>query len=237
MVDGGDGADTLVYTGTEANDLFTIGNAGDVKLNSRVSVNTTGVEILTLEGLGGDDTFTLVPAISGMGYTTINLNGGSQASAAGDQVNLVGTDDADSITISGQTVSLGGKTVASSGIENIHLDAKLGADLITYNGVSGITENIVVSSSGGAGGGQLSVPGVALINFSSVEQLDVNGNTPTPTETDTLTFAGTNAVDTFDINLAAAHPRPDPDPQGQRGHTAAHPAQLHQLRHPAGAWA
>src|SRR5215212_5670121 len=110
---------------------------------------------------------------------------------------------------------MGGKTVASSGIENINLDAKQGADLITYNGVSGVTENIVVSSSGGVGGGQLSVQGVALqgvalINFSSVERLDVNGNTPTPTETDTLTFAGTNAVDTFDINLAAAGTTADP---------------------------
>ena len=81
---------------------------------------------------------------------------------------------------------------------------------ITYNGVSGVTENITVSSSGLVGGGQISVPGVTLVNFKDVERIDVNGNAPTPTETDTLTFAGTNAPDTFNINLAAAGTSDDP---------------------------
>jgi len=204
-VDGSGGTDTLVYNGTAGNDTFTVGAAGQVNLNSRVVVNTTGVEVLTLEGLNGDDTFTLVPAISSSVYPTINFNGGGQASATGDRVFLVGTAGADNIVISGQTVTLGGVTINSSGIEDIRLDA-LGSvdDVITYNGVSGVTENITVSSSGVVGGGQISVPGVALINFSGVERINVNGNTPSPTETDTLTFAGTNAADTFQINLAAA---------------------------------
>jgi len=207
---GGGGNDTLVYNGTAANDSFTIGAAGQVNLNSRLVLNTTGVEILTLEGLDGDDTFTLVPAISASVYSTINLNGGGQASATGDRVNLIATAGADNIDISGQVISLGGKIIHSSGIEDIRLDALAGDDLITYNGVSGITENITVSSSGVAGGGQVSVPGVALINFSGVERIDVNGNTPSPSETDTLTFAGTNAADTFNINLAAAATNADP---------------------------
>ena len=71
---------------------------------------------------------------------------------------------------------------------------------ITYNGVVGVSENIKVSSSGVIGGGQLSVPGVVLVNFSGAERIDVNGNA---SEADTLTFAGTNAVDRFQINLAA----------------------------------
>jgi hypothetical protein len=54
------------------------------------------------------------------------------------------------------------------------------------------------------------VPGVTLINFTSVDGIVVNGNPPTATETDTLTFAGTNAVDTFNINLAAAGTSADP---------------------------
>ena len=37
---------------------------GQVNLNTRLVLNTTEVEILTLEGFDGDDTFTLVPAIS-----------------------------------------------------------------------------------------------------------------------------------------------------------------------------
>ena len=57
---------------------------------------------LTLEGLAGDDIFTLVPAISASVYTTLNLNGGGQASGTGDRVQLVGTAGADTIAISGQ---------------------------------------------------------------------------------------------------------------------------------------
>ena len=51
-----------------------------------------------------------------------------------------------------------------------------GDDRITYNGVSGVAENITVSSSGTAGGGQVSVPGVTLVDFSDVERIVVNGN-------------------------------------------------------------
>jgi hypothetical protein len=207
---GSAGTDTLVYTGTTGNDIFTVGIAGQVALNSRIVVSSAGIEVLTLEGLDGDDVFTLIPAISAMVYQTINFNGGGQASATGDRVNLVGTAGADDIVISGQVVSLGGKTINSSGVEDIRLDALGGDDLLTYNGVSGVSEDIVVSSSGVVGGGQVSVPGVALINFSNVERIDVNGNAPSPSETDTLTFAGTNAVDIFQINLAAAGTDADP---------------------------
>jgi hypothetical protein len=207
---GGAGTDTLVANGTTANDTFTVGAAGQVNLNARVVLNVVSVETLTLEGFEGNDTFTLVPAISASVYTTMNFNGGTQSSATGDRVNLIATAGNDDLAISGQTVSLGGKTVQSSGVEDIRLDALAGNDLITYNGVVGISENIRVSSSGIAGGGQLSAPDVTLVNFSGVERVDVNGNLPTPTETDTLTFAGTNAKDVFQINLAADGTDADP---------------------------
>src|SRR5439155_17605221 len=110
-----------------------------------------------------------------------------------------------------------GRTVSSSGIEVIYLDALGGNDLITYTGVVGVTENITISSSGVAGGGQISVPGVTLVNFSNAERFDVIGNAPTPTETDTLTIAGTNAIDIFNINLAAAGNDADPILKLQNG--------------------
>jgi hypothetical protein len=135
------------------------------------------VEILTLEGLAGDDS-----------------------------VRLSGSGD---IFISGQKIKLGGMTI-NAHVETTYLTASGGSDLLTYTGVSGVTENITVSSSGVAGGGQISVPGVTLVNFSGVEQIDVIGNTPTPTETDTLTFAGTDADDTFNIHLAAVGTNADP---------------------------
>jgi hypothetical protein len=202
--------DTLVYTGSDVNDSFSIGAAGQVNLNSRLVVHTASIETLTLEGLGGDDTFTVVPALSASVYTAMNFNGGAQASATGDRAILAGTAGADTVGISGQVVSLGGNTVNGSGLEGLRFDALGGDDVLTYNGVSGVTENITVSSSGVAGGGQVSVPNVTLVDFSGVERIDVNGNAPTPTETDTLAFSGTNAVDVFQINLAAAGSDADP---------------------------
>jgi hypothetical protein len=218
-VEGAGGTDELVYNGTAANDTFSIDGVivggvptivpGLVQLNSRVPLTTANVEILTLEGFAGDDTFTLVPAISASVYSTINLNGGEQASATGDRVNLVGTTGDDNIIINGPQVVLV-NTINTNGIEDIRLDAKGGNDLITYNAVSGASENIRVGSSGAVGGGQLSVPGQTLVDFSNVERIDVNGNISTPNETDTLTFVGTNAADTFQINLAAAGTTADP---------------------------
>ena len=208
--DGGGGSDTLVAYGTAVNDSFTVGAAGQVNLNSRVVLNVASVETLTLEGLDGNDTFTLVPAISASVYTTMNFNGGAQSSATGDRVFLVATAGDDNINVSGQTVSLGGRTVQSSGMESIGLNALGGDDLLTYDGVSGVTENITIASSGIAGGGQLSAPNVTLVDFSGVERIDVNGNAPTPTETDTLAFAGTNDADVFTINLAADGTDADP---------------------------
>lgn len=208
--DGAGGNDTLVYNGRAVNDRFSIGAAGQVNLNSRLVVNTARIETLTLQGLGGDDTFTLVPALSASVYSAINLNGGAQASATGDRAILTGTTGADNVKISGQVVSLGGKTVKGSGLEGIRFDARAGNDLLTYNGVRGVTENITVSSSGVVGGGRISGPNVTRVDFSGVQRIDVNGNAPRSTETDTLAFRGTNAADVFQINLAAAGSDADP---------------------------
>jgi hypothetical protein len=181
-VDGGGGGDTLVYNGTPADDLFTVNGSGQVTLNSRLPVNTTSVETLTLQGLQGYDT-----------------------------VSLVGTGGNDNIIITGQAVRMNGGITINASVEDIRLDALDGTDTITYNGLSGVSENITVSSSGKVGGGQISVPGVTLVDFVGVEHIAVNGNnTPTSTETDTLTFAGTNVNDTFNINLAATGSATDP---------------------------
>lgn len=215
-VDGAGGAaDNFTYNGTAANDTFTvngagaIGDAGQVSLNTRLIVNTTGIETLTLEGFAGDDLFTLVPSISTSVYQTLNFNGGAQASATGDRVNLIGTAGADAFSISGQSVSLGTRTVQSSGVEDIRLDAGGGTDEITYNAQSNVTENITISASSIAGAGQLSIQNVALYDFLGVESFAANGNSG-PNGADTLTFAGTTANDQFQINLAAAATVSDP---------------------------
>jgi hypothetical protein len=212
----GDGTnDILVYNGTAANDTFTvdggggIGGAGQVRLNTRLPVNTSGVETLTLEGLAGDDLFTLVPSISTSVFQTLNFNGGAQASSTGDRVNLVGTSGNDAFAISGQSVSLGGRTVQSSGVEDIRLNALGGADEITYNALSNVTENITISASSIAGSGQLNVQGVALYDFQGVESFAVNGNAG-PNGADTLSFAGTTANDLIQIHMAATATAADP---------------------------
>ena len=198
--DGLGGVDTLVVNGTASNDSFSVDGSGRVSLNTRLAIDTAAIETLTLEGLAGDDLFTLVPAISASVFTTMNFNGGSQASATGDRVVLIASAGID-VVVSGQQVKQGVKTVNGSGIENISLDA--GGNRLIYNGVANVTENITVSASGVVGGGQIIVPGVTLVAFSNAKSIDVNGNTPTPTETDTLTFSGTNAADLFTINMAA----------------------------------
>ena len=58
---GGLRVDTLVYNGTAANDTFNVAatSGGVVTLNSQLAVNTPGVANLTLNGLAGDNTFSL----------------------------------------------------------------------------------------------------------------------------------------------------------------------------------
>jgi subtilisin-like proprotein convertase family protein len=205
IVDGGSGGvDSLTYYGTVVNDLFTVDSnaspaGGKVTLNTRVPVITTAsVQTLTLEGLAGDDTFTLVPTIAASPYKTLNLHGGGQASAAGDQANLTAGASAD-VTVSGQVVSQSGVTVAGTGLENINLNGA--GNRLIYNGIAGVTENINVIGSPTANQGQVSVPGVTLVTFTNVPAFVVNGN---PADSDTLAFTGTNNSDTFNINLAAA---------------------------------
>jgi hypothetical protein len=208
--DGAGDTDTLIYNGTAANDAFSVGAAGQVFLPSRLVLNEANIEVLTLEGFAGDDTFTLIPAISASPYTTINFNGGPQASAAGDKTNLIDTGGADIVHVSGQVVTSAGKTVASSGVEEITLDLLGGTDELIYDGVVGVSEAINVIASTTAGGGQISVPNVTLVTFKGAEFIDVNGNTPAPSDTDTVTFTGTNSVDVVKINLAADGTTADP---------------------------
>jgi hypothetical protein len=210
VVKGNGGADSLVYNGTAANDTFTIANStspvvgGQVNLNASVPVFTANVATLSLEGLAGDDNFTLVPTIAGNPYTTLNLDGGATASATGNQAALTAAASS-AMSVRGQTITQGGKTVVGTSLQNINLNGQ-GNDL-TYNYVPGVTEAINVIASPTAGQGQVSIPNVALWSFTAVPVVYVNGNAAT---NDTLTFTGTNNSDVFQINLNAAGTDTDP---------------------------
>lgn len=203
------GSNSLVYNDPAANDAFTVNNGGvggQINLNSRVPVFTSGIQTLTLNGLNGGDSFTLVPAISSSVYTMLNFNGGGTGTAS-----LIGTTSADSFVVSGQSVSLGGHSVKSTGMQNILLNGNGGADLVTYNGVVGVSENINVIGSTTANAGQISIPGVLLLTFTAIPNIQANGDATLGSgDTDTLTFTGTNNSDVYQINLAAAGTPSDP---------------------------
>jgi hypothetical protein len=200
VVNGNGGADSLVYNGTAANDGFIVNTSalgGQVNLNARVPVLTQNIQSLSLEGLAGDDTFTLVPTIAASPYTTLNLDGGATASATGNQANLTAAASATPLNVSGQTIVQSGKTVAGTSLQNINLNGA-GDDLI-YTSVVGVTEAINIIASPTAGQGQISSPGVALWTFTNVPIINnVIGQTA---DNDTLTFTGTNNNDIFQIHL------------------------------------
>jgi hypothetical protein len=80
-------ASTLVYNGTNVNDVFavTVGTPvtdGRVTLNAQLPVETSGVPTLTLNGLLGDDSFTVTAvAANPLPFTAINLNGGEPSAS------------------------------------------------------------------------------------------------------------------------------------------------------------
>ena len=76
--------------------------------------------------------------------------------------------------------------------------------------MAGTAEAINFISSGVAGQGQISVPGVSLVTFSGVENVQAIGNTGGAGDEDTLAFTGTNGIDVLSINLAAAGTAADP---------------------------
>jgi hypothetical protein len=214
LVDGGAGADEIVVHGTSGGDAFSVDTStpgGRIDLNSRLPALTANIQTATLEGHEGDDAFTLVPAISGSPYTTLNLNGGDEASALGDVANVHGTGGDDDLVLSGQTVMLGGVTVAGSGVEQIHLDGGSGdGDVITYNGVAGVSEDIELHAAVASDAGRLLVPGVASYFYTGVMLFEINGNDGLAGDTDTVTVKGTNGDDRFEIQMDAVGTAADP---------------------------
>ena len=208
VVNGFGGADSLLYNGTAANDTFTVSSStlgGQVNLNARVPVFTANIRTLSLEGLAGDDTFTLGETLGGTNpYTTLNLDGGATASATGNQANLTAALSSPLI-VSGQSITQGLNMVIGTSLQKINLNGA-GNDL-TYNGIADVTEAINVIASPTAGQGQVSIPNVALWSFTNVPIVYANGNA---VDNDTLTFTGINDSNIFQINMDAAGTDTDP---------------------------
>ena len=147
---------TLIYNGTTANDTFAVtgvvGPKGHVVLNSQLAVETANVATLTLNGLDGNDSFT-VSASANLPYTAINLNGGDPSGS--DNVTLNGTAGADTIGLAlaatGDTVSgvISGP-VTLVGVENLTINSLGGADALSVTNLGGTSDlQTAIFNSGG----------------------------------------------------------------------------------------
>jgi hypothetical protein len=106
----------------------------------------------TLRGQGGDDAYTV--DFVGAGTGTVHVD---DSSGTGDTLAVNGTVGIDALTIAAASVSRGGETVTHSGIDDLSVDARGGADLITVNGTGPVTTVL-----GGAGEDDFFVNAVAI---------------------------------------------------------------------------
>ncbi|MCB9939631.1 MAG: hypothetical protein H6823_15420, partial [Planctomycetaceae bacterium] len=134
-----DGSGTLTINGTTSGDVLSVGTAGtspdrgDITFTGRATIDADNIANLILNGLGGDDTFTVA---AGHAYTNITLNGGDPS--ASDVANLTadGTLTTTTLGIATPTISGGGLgTVSLSGIEiaNLTNNVVSAANTITVN--------------------------------------------------------------------------------------------------------
>jgi Ca2+-binding RTX toxin-like protein len=157
-IDGGDGSDTVTYSGTPSDDTIGIApNGGAVTTFALVSnsslQNTSEVENLVVNGLDGNDTITASNGLASL--TNLTLNGGN-----GDDT-LIGGDGNDTlIGGSGNDAVIGGRgsdtVLLGSGADvftwnpgdgSDTVEGQSGDDTVVFDG-SNVGENIDVSANG-----------------------------------------------------------------------------------------
>src|SRR5205823_11878530 len=65
--------------------------------------------------------------------TNVTYDGGAQATAAGDVVNVAGSSGADSVTFSNSAITIAGSALATTSTESYALDGVGGLDVVTDN--------------------------------------------------------------------------------------------------------
>ena len=136
-INGNGGTDALIYNGTALDDSFTVANTtGTISLNGQLPVATTGIVTLALEGLTGNDSFTIGNSTP---YTSTLLYGGEGTNTAtltgnGTAVTVGSFGDASTNVVGVTGGSLG--DVAVSGIASLTVNA--GAGDITVGGTTGL---------------------------------------------------------------------------------------------------
>ena len=192
---------TLVVNGTAANDAFVVAaTTGDVQVNSQLPLAATGFQTLTLNGLAGDNTYSISAPQSV--YTAINVNGSGLPDP--DVVNLTGSGAAAAtVTLAGNgtgAVTGGGLgTVEISGVGIVNLNNS-GAGVTVADGGSNNTL-LVTPTAAQSATSQISgqAPVVNTISAASLavtlassDQLVVNGSQ----YNDTITVTGAQVADT-----------------------------------------
>jgi len=140
-IDGGDGDDTLAVDGTSLSDSFTVAAAtGSVTLanahGTRLAVGQANVENLVLNGLDGDDTFTVNAT---QPYASVAANGGGPGASDVLVVNgAAGVDEGFTVTPDfgngSGTVVVNALAIPYTGVEHLRLDANDGdTDTLAVN--------------------------------------------------------------------------------------------------------
>ncbi|MDP6721997.1 MAG: hypothetical protein QGF59_25235, partial [Pirellulaceae bacterium] len=190
-----DVAEELIYVGTDGTDTFGVAGVETITLNDQIVVNTTGLEIYTLQGKGGDDSFNISPVVD----VVINTQGDEPGNGS-DLLNYTAQTGPAAVTVDlglAQVRQTGFGDVNYSGIETINADAT--ANVLNVEGTD--DDDRIEVTPFGANAGTLQNNGIApRVNYSNVDSNTVTVDTSLGE--DTLVVNGTSADDGLTVNVA-----------------------------------
>lgn len=202
VLDGGAGNDTATYSGTSAADTIGVVNNGTAARTfapGNSPQDTTGVENLVVQGLGGDDTIAAGNGLAQLTHLTIDGGPGDDSLTGGDGDDMLlggpGKDAVDGGRGS-DTALLGGGSDSFTwdpGDGSDTVEGQGGKDVMNFDG-SNASEKITVSANGSRVRLFRDVAAVTM-DFASVETLNVRALGGSDTVTfDDLTGTDLNAA-------------------------------------------
>ncbi len=211
--------DQLHVQGTGGDDRFDVAattgvitqsGSGPFALNDRITLATTSIEDLVLNGLEGDDEFTIN---NPQPYLTITVNGGGPAGS--DVLNFnAGPAGAVSLDLGNSSISQNVRPLDYSGVETINLNANLQSlSVIATAGDDDLTVTVASETSGQIEiglavqqSGQVA-PNVTppLVNYSGLAAAPGNALAVDMADgNDTLVIVGNTSSQTFDVDVPAS---------------------------------
>ncbi|MEZ6104099.1 MAG: serine hydrolase domain-containing protein [Pirellulaceae bacterium] len=180
----------LDHSGTE---LITLNaNSGDNTIEISGTNSIFNPDYVINAGAGDDDVVVNTPPFSEL---TIHGDTGD------DLVAVIATGQDETAVVEGNTIEVGTTTIhTDSTVEHRSLDLGDGDDLVEVQGVAAVDELFRIEAWGTPGAGVLSPGKFSPIQFSHVEDIDVQGNA---NDEDNLIFEATERDDVIAISLAA----------------------------------